>query len=265
MAKTTGLESIATGGQSKRFMVDPRLIKIRPSWNFRDFSDPDNAAHVEDLYRSIKLVGVKEDLTVTWEKGEVWLDNGECRLRAALLVIDRDKIDIKVPVKSEERYSNDIERLYNQRIRNSGKPFSVFEDAAFFKRMLDMGQSQQDIADKCNVSAARVSQILEYNTVGKVGRDMVANGQASASLVMEVTKNEGTEAEKVLLAGLKAAKKDGKVKLKPEHVEGSVKISLKKVMIDAMEYADVDDTAETEVVIRMPMEQWDKVREAFKL
>ncbi len=124
---------------------------------------------------------------------------------------------------------------------------------------------QDEIAKKCNISAARVSQILDYNTVGKVGRELVANGQASASLVMEVTKNEGSEAEKTLLAGLKAAKKQGKDKIKPEHVEGSVKVNVKTAVKDAFEYADIDDSADDVVVIKMPVAQWEVFKDILKL
>ncbi len=264
MAKTTGLESIAEGS-SKVFMVDPRKIKVRPNWNFRNFDDKENAEHVESLYQSIKQVGVKEALTVTWDKGELWLDNGECRLRAAMLVIERDKPDtFRVPVKSEDRYANEQDRLINQRVRNAGKPFSVFEDAALFKKLVDMGMTQQEIAAKCSISAARVSQILDHNLVGKVGRQLVAEGKASATMVMQVTKAEGTNAEKALLDGMKTAKANGHEKLKPADVSGA-RQNISTIVRDAFEYSDVDTSDTQNVVIKMPMEQWDKLRDAAKL
>ncbi len=262
MAKTTGLASIAEGS-SEVHNVDPRKLKIRANWNSRDFSNPENAAYIEELATSIIELGVKQPLTVTWEKGEAYIDDGECRWRAACLAIERTGTAIRVPVRSEDRYASPQDRLINQRVRNSGKPFTVFEDAAFMKKLVEgYNMTQDEVAKKCNISAARVSQILEYNTVGKVGRDMVANGQASASLVMEVTKNEGTEAEKVLLAGLKAANKAGKEKIKPEHVG---KTSIKKAILECFEYADVDDSAENEVVVRIPMLQWDVLKDLLKL
>ncbi len=262
MAKTTGLASISEG-KSEVHLIDPRKLKIRPSWNSRDFEDKENAQYIEDLCSSIIEVGVKQPLTVTFEKGEAWIDDGECRWRAACLAIERTGATIRVPVRSEERYASEADRLINQRVRNSGKPFTVFEDAKHFKRLLDLGMQQGEIAKKCNISAARVSQILDYNTVGKVGRELVANGQASASLVMQVTKEEGTEAEKALLNGVKAAKKEGRTKIKPGDVTG--KQTIGKLVREAFEYADVDDSAEDMVVIKMPVEQWDKLREAAKL
>jgi len=266
MAKTTGLESVAQGS-TKILNIDPRIIKVREGWNSRDFSDPENAEYVEGLANNIMEVGkVKEPLTVTWENGEVWLDNGECRLRGALLAISRGFELKTVPTKSEDRYLSPLERLRNQRLYNSGKSFSVFEDAKHFKRMLDCDASltEEGIAKMCLISKAQVIRILEHNTIGKVGKDAVLNGQASASLVLEATKELGTSAEQALREGLEKAKKTGK-KLKPSDVAGLNKISLKKVMVDAMEYADVNDEDPSEVVVRIPTEHWDKIKEAFKL
>lgn len=262
MTRTTGLASISEG-ESTVHMVDPRKLKVREGWNSRDFNDKDNAQYIEELVVSVLEVGVKQALTVTYEKGVAWIDDGECRWRAACLAIERTGATIRVPVKAEERHASPQDRLINQRVRNSGKPFTIFEDAKFMKRLTDMGMLQEEIAKKCNISAARVSQILEYNTVGTVGREMVANGTASASLVMAVTKEEGTEAEKALLNGVKAAKKEGRTKLKPGDVGG--KISISKLVRECFEYSDVDDGDPTMCVIKMPIENWDKLREACKL
>lgn len=263
MADKKGLEALSVGG-SKILNIDPRIIKVRDGWNFRDFNDPENAAYIEAMIPSILDGGIREALTVTYEKGEVWLDDGECRLRAAKLVIERTGKEIRVPVKSEERYANPVQRKINQRLRNSAKQFTVFEDAAFFNSLLNVDKlSQKEIAERCNISAARVSQILDYNTVGKVGRELVQNGQASASLVMQVTKEEGTDAEKALLNGVKAAKKEGRTKLKPGDVGG--KMSVKKAVIDAFEYASIDDSAEDACVVTFPIDKWDVLKDILKL
>lgn len=263
MADKKGLEALSVGG-SKILNIDPRIIKVRDGWNFRDFNNPENAAYIESMIPSILDGGVREALTVTYEKGEVWLDDGECRLRAAKLVIERTGKEIRVPVKSEERYANPVQRVINQRLRNSAKEFTVFEDAAFFNHLLTVHKlSQKEIAERCNISAARVSQILDYNTVGKVGRELVQNGQASASLVMEITKTEGTDAEKALLNGVKNAKKEGRTKLKPGDV--GAKQSIGKVVREAFEYSDVNDDDAVMVVVKMPIEHWDKLRDACKL
>src|SRR5438128_331377 len=120
MAKTTGLASISSGGSEIR-RIDPHKLVIREGWNSRDFNDPENSQYVEDLCSSIMfLPGVKEPITVTYENGVAYVDDGECRVKAALLAISRG-LDLKtVPIKAEDRYSNEVDRLVNQRLRNSG-------------------------------------------------------------------------------------------------------------------------------------------------
>src|SRR6266576_5727438 len=126
MAKTSGLASISEG-RSDVHRVDPRMLHVKPSWNGRDFNDPDNIQHVEELALSIAEIGVKDPLTVVWEEGKAWLVDGECRLRAALLAIERGAPLKTVPVRSEERGSNDADLLFSQIILNKKQPFKQLE------------------------------------------------------------------------------------------------------------------------------------------
>src|SRR6266403_1624499 len=113
-----GIKSLAEG-RSDIFKVDPRKLHVKPSWNGRDFNDPLNIEHVDMLARSITAIGVKEPLTVVWEDGKAWLVDGECRLRGALRAIEIYQAPLKtIPVKTEERGSNDADRLFSQIIPN---------------------------------------------------------------------------------------------------------------------------------------------------
>lgn len=267
MAKTTGLASVSKKTSEIQY-INPRIIKVREGWNSRDFNDPENAQYVEELATNIMEVGgVKEPITVTFERGEVWLDDGECRLKAALLAIKRG-FDVKViPAKPEDRYASEFERLRNQRLRNSAKQFSVFEDAKHFKRMLDVDPTKTlaDIAKSCNISTARVSQILEFNTVPNKVKEQVQNGSVSPTLAMQAVKQfGGTEAEKKLSEGIKAAKKEGRTKIKPADIEGG-RVNIKTAVKDAFEYADVDDSDDEVIVVKFPAAKWEVLRDILKL
>lgn len=269
MSKTTGLASISEG-RSDIHRINPKLIHIKPNWNSRDFNDPANKEHVEILAQSIAEIGVQEPLTVNWEGGKAWLEDGECRLRATLYAIEHLKADIKtVPVKSGERYANEADRLFSQRIRNSGKPFTVLEDAKLFKRLLGLGWQQGDIAKKAGISAARVSQILDYNTMPEGVKTMVHNGQVAASTAMVVVKAEGSKAEAALKQGWGVAASEGKAKVTAAHVATATgnapKVNVKEFVRECFEYSDVDNSSEDVVVIKMPPEWWEKLREICKL
>jgi ParB/RepB/Spo0J family partition protein len=268
MAKTTGLASISEG-RSDIHRINPKLIKVKQNWNSRDFKDPANVEHVQMLAQSIAEVGVKEPLTVNWEDGQAWLEDGECRLRATLYAIDTLKADIKtVPCKVGERYSSEADRLFSQQLRNSGKPFSVLEQAKLFKRLLDYGWQQGDIAKKAGISAARVSQILDFNTMPEGIKTMVQNGQVAPTTAMTIVKQEGTKAEEQLKQGLQQAQAEGKSKVTQAHVAEATgaapKVNVKAACREAFEYAAIDDEQEI-VVIKMPAEQFEIIRKVLEL
>lgn len=270
----SGLVSLSEG-RSDIHRVDPRKLHVKLNWNGRDFDDPENVAHVDMLAQSIAEVGVKEPLTVTWEDGKAWLVDGECRLRATLRAIDHYKADVKtIPVKSEDRYANEADQIFSQILRNSGKPFSQMEQAKVYKRLLDLGWQQGEIAKKAGVSAARISQILGLLTMPESIKQMVSKGEVSASLAVKTLAENGPAvAVQKLQDAVVAAAIEGNTKAKPRHVEAApgepAKVAAKRgiegVVKEAFEYADVDDSDAEIVVIKMPLDQWEAVRKVLKL
>lgn len=278
MAEETGLKSISEG-RSDIHKINPKLLNVKPSWNGRDFNEPSNLEHVAQLALSIAEIGVKEPLTVVWEEGKAWLVDGECRLRATILAI-KQGADIKtIPCKVEERYANEADRLFSQIIRNAGKPFSQMESAKVFKRLLDMGWQQNDIAKKSGISPARVSQVLDLLTMPEPIKQMVTNGQVSSSLAVKtLTEHNPAKAVQVLQDAVAVANSEGKAKALPKHIEVPATkpgkkprdLGIEKTVFEAFEYALVDDNqindqGEAVVVVTFPVEQWELIRQALKL
>jgi transcriptional regulator with XRE-family HTH domain len=213
--------------------------------------------------------------------------------------------DIKaVPVKAEERYGNEADRLFSQIIRNSGRPFTPLEQSRVYKRLLDMGWQQCDIAEKSGVSISHVSQVLSLLNMPEAVKQMVTSGQVSATLAQQ-TVNDRTvkEAVQVLQDGIAIAKKEGKTRVTKRHLNGGCedeqaiidgipidedeasavieadekkrvrKLDAEKtlkVVIEAFEYAMVDDECSNEkgepvVVATFPAAQFEIIRQALKL
>ena len=63
--------------KSAIYHIDPKTISVRKNWNCRDFKDPANLQHVEQLAESIKEAGVKEPMTVVMEGKTPVLVNGD--------------------------------------------------------------------------------------------------------------------------------------------------------------------------------------------
>ena len=267
MAKT-GLASLSQG-RSDLFNVDPRQLHIKQGWNNRDLTDPSNIEHIDMLARSIAEIGVKKALVVYWEDGKAYVSDGHCRLHAAIRAIEVYKAEIKtVPVVTDDRYANEADRIFGQIVHNQGKPFSQLEQARVCKKLVDLGWSQNDIAKKAGMSAGRVSQLLELLTAPEGVKNLITNGHVSATLAMNVVKNapSGTIAEQQLKAGLEQAKSEGRTKIKPSHLEGAgePRKQLKTVVVDFLDSGDIDDTQEDMVIIKVPYENWEELRQFLK-
>lgn len=232
----SGIQSIASG-RTDVYRLDPALILIRPNWNGRDFNDPTNKDHIEQLAKSIASVGVKTPLRVTWDDGKIYLTDGECRLRAVKLAIKKGAEIKTVPVLTEDRYSSEADQLFTQIVANSGKGFTPLEMAGVFKRLLDFGWSEKDIASKSGMSGQRVKDLLELNAAPAEVTKMIRDGDVKATTAQKVIRsNKGNTkaAIETLTKAIVTAKAAGKKKATAKHVAPSLKTQVTEILGRAM-------------------------------
>ena len=218
MAKTTGIAQFSQG-KSEVNKVDPRLLVIDESDDYRDKS-PELEAHIDQLAQSIAEIGVRKPIEVKLEDGKIIVKEGRSRTRAAMRAIEVYKADLKaVPVISVDRYANEADLILNQFVGNSGKPFTSLEQAKIFKKLLDMGWNQGDIAKKVGMSNGRISQILDLLTMPAPVQAAVVAGTVSASLAKQVVKAAETpaQASQALVAAVAQASEEGR-KVRPADV-----------------------------------------------
>lgn len=271
-SKTTGLASISEG-RSDIHRVDPRKLCIKEGWNSRQDNDPANIEHIDQLAQSIAQIGVREPLTVFWEDGQAWVVDGHCRLKASIRAIEHYKAELKtIPVKTEERYASEADRVLSQLVRNSGKPLTILEQGKVYKRLLDLGWKQQDIAKRVGLTPGRISQILEAQTLPEPAQEMVRKGEISVGMAVATVKqmegNSKAAVEKlqsaVAVANIKGRKRAMPADAPPVFAQ-EPKMNLKTLVKEVFEYSDVDNSEDDMVVIKMPYDMWNKLREVFKL
>lgn len=263
-------------GRSDLYKVDPALIQIKDDWNSRDASDPANEEHITSLMASIREIGVKKPLVCYMDKDVIYVTDGHCRLTAVQRLI-KAGVEIKtVPVMVEDRLSNEADRIFSQIIHNQGKPLTGIEQAKVFKRLMDLGWLQKDIASKSGISGSRVSQLLELLTLPVVLQKFITEGKASASMVLTTYKKHNgdvalTVAE--LNGAVAVAEKQGRKRAMPKDTEGesdgenstsAPKSNLKKYLKFLVEaaYSDerVDDT-ENMVTLSLAEADWAELME----
>lgn len=220
MATTGGLKEYALG-RSETFKIDPRQIQIEPGFNGRDFSDPTNLAHVDDLKKSIRVHGVKQAVTVRLTReGAILLSDGECRLRATIELIE-EGVDIKsIPCQSEDRNANEAQRIADQRIRNGGKQMTPLENAHNCQRLINFGWTPQQIADYWGITTANVSQLLSIHGLPESVKREIRAGNISATLAVQTVTKEGEKnGTATITSAIAAAKEAGKEKATAKTVQ----------------------------------------------
>ena len=209
-------------GRSDLYRVDPTLIKVKADWNSRDLTDAANTTHIAELKASIKEIGVKKPLVCYMEDNIVYVSDGHCRLAAVNHLLS-EGVEIKtVPVMVEDRFANEADRIFSQIVHNQGKPLTGIEQAKVFKRLIDLGWAQKDIALKAGLSGGRVSQLLELLTLPVVLQKFITDGKASASMVLSTFKKHNgdvalTVAE--LTGAVAVAAEQGRKRAMPKDTE----------------------------------------------
>ena len=266
MAKATGIAQFSQG-RSDVHRVNPALLIIENGWNTRDDS-PELLEHIDTLAQSIAEIGVRKAIEVKLIDGKLIVRDGHCRVRATMRAIEHYKAQIKtVPIISVDRYANDADLILNQVISNSGKPLTTLEEAKVYKKLLDMGWNQGDIAKKVGKSNGRISQILSYLEMPASVQAQVASGAVSASLAQSVVKNAETpaQASQALQEAVETAKKNGR-KVRPSDVGSKNALTVLKEAFDDSDIDCSDEIIKDGIVnITMPLENWEKVRELLKL
>lgn len=265
-------------GRSDLYRVDPKLIQVKLDWNSRDAADPANAEHIAALKASIREIGVKKPLVCFMESNVTYVTDGHCRL-AAIMELLNEGVEIKtVPVMVEDRLSNEADRIFSQIVHNQGKPLTAIEQAKVFKRLLDLGWQQQEIAKKAGISGGRVSQLLELLTLPVMLQKFITEGRASATMVLNVFKKHNGDvalAVAELSGAVQVAESQGRKRAMPKDTsngegsgEGGAKGEPRSTLVKWLKakveeaYAEerIDDT-ENMVTLTMPEADWAELME----
>lgn len=228
----SGIQSISSG-RTDVYRIAPDKIHVRDGWNGRDFSDPANKEHVEQLARSIAEVGVKEPLKVTWEDGKAYLTNGECRLRAVRIAMKKGAEIKTVPVITEDRYSSEADHLLTQIVSNSGKGFTPTEMASVLTRLIAFGWTETELVAKTGYTKQRIRDFLELNAAPSQVKDMIKAGSVKATTAQKVIRaNKGNAAQAIetLEKAIVAAKASGKTKATGKHVAPTLKTQVTAIL-----------------------------------
>lgn len=211
------LEGVKRSGEM--YDIDPKIIKIEDGFNARDFTLPENREHVDQLARSIAEIGLQKPIEVRYHGGDVYLTDGESRLRAVLKAIEDGAPIQTIKAMRQDGKISDAERVLGLITHNQGKPLTPLEQCEVFSRLHKFGWTDAKIAKAVGLTAAHISGIMKLHTSPEAVKQLIRDGKVAASMAINVVRDHGPEkAVSVLNDAAKNAEAQGKTRATAQHV-----------------------------------------------
>jgi ParB/RepB/Spo0J family partition protein len=194
-----------------QLMIDPRSILVDDNFNPRDYTLPENHAHLDELKRSIRENGVLVPLLVRYDAARkaAVLNDGECRLRAVLELIAEGVEILTVPT-IQVSGGNESDRLLIAITANTGKPLSKWELGNAFQRLYRFGWDEPKIATKTGYVERFIREAMELADAPDEIKQLLSSQAVTPSLALAELRANGAAAVETLKAAANAAQSSGK-------------------------------------------------------
>lgn len=246
--KINRLRDLKTSARDQ-LMIDPRIIEVEQGHNVRDYTLPENHAHLDELKRSIRENGTINPLWVRYDaqnKTCVLVD-GECRLRANLELIS-EGVEIEAVPTIQVSGGNEQERLLNSIIANTGKPLSKWELGTAFQRFHRFGWSPEKIATKTGYTERFINEAMELSDAPDEVKQLLSSQAVTPSLALAELRANGSAAVQSLQAKAKAATDSGKKgPAKREIAPPKKQVNVKALILSLTKDFDIADLKNGEV------------------
>lgn len=159
------------------------------------------------------------------EEGGVWLVDGHRRSRAL-----RQAVELGYPAADEDGKlwvhvvaftGNDADRVARVITSQEGRKLEPLELAEGYKRLASFGWDAERIAKKVGKTRQHVDQMLTLGNANTDVQRMVAEGTVAAATAVELVREHGEGAGKVLAGELEKAKAAGKAKVTAGTMKGA--------------------------------------------
>lgn len=215
------------------WQVDPHKLKIIEGFNPR-VHNAEYVAHIRSIADSIKSEGFFQDQPLAGYSaivdGEpvVYIYSGHTRLAATLLAISEGVEIPRVPVVVSQAGLS-MEDMTVALLRgNGGKNLTYYESAIVCKRLVKYGFTEEEIASRTGITVPLVRNRLALMAAPLKLREMVANGQMSATLAIELINTHGDKALDKAEEAMARAQGDGKTKARKTHTGVSPRVKFVK-------------------------------------
>ena len=260
-------------GRTDLYQLNPFNIQVEEGFNTRGFESERAQEKLESLAESIATVGVKRPLLVRMVNNVPVLVDGERRLRATMIAIDKFGAEIRsVPVQLAARGMTSAQATLQIAIQNDGEPLNALERAMVFERLRNYGWSDKEIGSSVGLTPLRVSQLIDLVNLPPQVQGMIRNEEISATLASDIARQNNFDEEatlKAVQAAQDKAQATGRKRVTARSVEG--RVSFKKEVVSAFSDATVEVVEQDEgsdldeVMIVMSRAEFDRIAPLMKL
>lgn len=218
------------------YFIDPASIHIKADYNVRIEWTESHKAHIRALADSMKRDGFHADSPLAvyvakhGEENRVYLIRGHCRLQALKLANEEGAGITEVPVIFKPKCISTDELDDDLIDSNNGRNLSTAEQALWVKKKLNNHFTSAQILATKRFSAPQLTLLTILGTAPKRLFDMVASGEASAKVVVDLlNKHGGPEAQRRAIEMVERAKNAGYKQLTVRNLpQAAFKKALKK-------------------------------------
>jgi ParB family chromosome partitioning protein len=219
------------------YFIDPTTIHIIPGYNIRFEDAEDYIAHVRGMADSMKNEGFHADsplvVYVAKVDGEdrVCLIRGHSRMKAVALANEEGAGITEVPVIFKPKSISPQDLVYDLFDSNNGRNLTTYEQAIGVKRLLNLGITEEDLLSQKRFSPPQLSLLITLSSAPPVLARLVASGQASAKVAVDLIRKHGpVAAQRMALDLVERAKNAGHKQLTVRNLpQAAFKKALKKV------------------------------------
>lgn len=163
------------------------LMNVSPLLIFDEGINTRLDLNVDDIIESIRENGVRQPLTCWKVRGEerYVLVHGHRRWTAVNQLIAEGVEVFRVPVMVVDKPS-ESERTLSAVLDNTGKPLSPLELGYTYRRLLNLGMLQGEIAKRIGRTSAHISQCLDLLELSPAVQKEIMEGTLSATQALDL-------------------------------------------------------------------------------
>lgn len=192
---------------NKAYVVPVSELYVEPGFNVREI-DPEHVVEFRDAFIAGEYI---PPLAVQVTERGIKIIDGHHRYYGALAATEAGHQILRIECK--DFVGSDADRIAFMVTSSQGKPLSAIERGMAYRRLINQGWTNAEIAKKVKRSPADIDLHLQLTECDEQILSMVKSGQVAATTAVAMTKEHGAEAGKFAVYKLEKVKAEGREKI----------------------------------------------------